>query len=98
MPELYYWIRFVMINESADNSQPPSTITNSTVLPHNNKREAINGNGVHSRVQLVLVCVLVLLSLSSVFTSTEGLTQHVRYLSMYFNLNLLGNSNQGLYE
>lgn len=58
----------------------------------------MNAGGVLSGVNLLLIGMLVALSMCSVWTRTDGIHQHERYLRMYFNLNILGLDNQGLYE
>ena len=54
--------------------------------------------GVLSGAQLLLVGLLVVVTVSGQWSRTGSLLQHARYLRMYFNLNLLGMDNQGLYE
>jgi hypothetical protein len=58
----------------------------------------VNVEGVLSSPQLVLVVALVAVSMCLVWTENSSLHQHERYLRMYFNLNLLKLSNNGLYE
>lgn len=62
------------------------------------EREIINGHGVHDTIQLVLVGLLIIASVTVVFTTNEEINQHDRYLRTYFNLNLLGKNDLGLYE
>lgn len=62
------------------------------------EREIINGNGVHDTIQLVLVGLLIVASVTVVFTTNQEINQHDRYLRTYFNLNLLGKNDLGLYE
>ena len=46
----------------------------------------------------MLVVLLIVVSVSSVWLQTDELRLHVKYLRMYFNLNILGMDNQSLYE
>jgi hypothetical protein len=62
------------------------------------RREIINGHGIHDTAQLILVGLLIIVSVTVVFTTNEEINQHDRYLRTYFNLNLLGKDDLGLYE
>jgi hypothetical protein len=70
----------------------------SSVSEHAEKeKEIINGHGVHDTTQLILVGLLIIASVTLVFTTNEEINQHDRYLRTYFNLNLLGKDDLGLY-
>jgi hypothetical protein len=55
-------------------------------------------HGVLGGLHFVLVVALIVASMASVWTRTGQVHQHQRYMRMYFNLNLLGMDNRGIYE
>ena len=61
------------------------------------EKEIVNGHGVHDTIQLVLVGLLIIASVTVVFATNQEIHQHDRYLRTYFNLNLLGKDDLGLY-
>ena len=61
------------------------------------EKEIVNGHGVHDTIQLILVGSLIIASVTVVFTTNQEIHQHDRYMRTYFNLNLLGKDDLGLY-
>jgi hypothetical protein len=53
---------------------------------------------VHDTTQLILVGLLIIASVTVVYSTNREIHQHDRYLRTYFNLNLLGKNDLGLYE
>lgn len=66
--------------------------------PQATDEEILNGHGIHNSPQLILVSLLIIASVAVVWTTNQEIHQHDRYLRTYFNLNLLGKDDLGLYE
>lgn len=53
---------------------------------------------MHNPIQLVLVGLLIICSVCVIYTTNSEIYQHDRYIRTYFNLNILGKYDLGLYE